>query len=240
MKNRLKSIVILSIITFKSFAQFKDSTNKVFLKKMITPVGLTLTSVVLLNENFKQKQNDIYQKSFVNFSTKVDDYLNYLPILTYTGLSLANSEKRNERLLKGAFAISATNGTSWILKRVFKIERPDKSEFLSYPSGHTTNVFTGAALLNKEFGGRKNPIIGILGYTVATGTGFLRMANNKHWLSDVLAGAAIGIGGTEVSYFLYPKIKKIFDKKIKSKNKNQSFVPYYDGQSVGLVSSISF
>ena len=34
---------------------------------------------------------------------------------------------------------------------------------------------------------------GISGYIVATGTGFFRIYNNKHWLTDVAAGAGIGI-----------------------------------------------
>ncbi len=58
-----------------------------------------------------------------------------------------------------------------------------------------------ATMLAKEYG-YKSPWIGIGAYTVATATGMMRMANNKHWLSDVLTGAGIGIISTELGYYL--------------------------------------
>jgi membrane-associated phospholipid phosphatase len=45
------------------------------------------------------------------------------------------------------------------------------------------------------------------GYTVATATGTFRMLNNRHWLSDVLVGAGIGILSAKASYIIYPWIK---------------------------------
>ena len=58
-----------------------------------------------------------------------------------------------------------------------------------------------ATMLTKEYGHR-SPWIGISAYSVATATGLMRMANNKHWLSDVLTGAGIGSLSTELGYFL--------------------------------------
>lgn len=37
---------------------------------------------------------------------------------------------------------------------------------------------------------------------MATATGLMRMANNKHWLSDVMVGAGIGILSTEFGYWI--------------------------------------
>mgnify|MGYP003199246539 CR=1 FL=1 len=62
----------------------------------------------------------------------------------------------------------------------------------SFPSGHTATAFMTATMLTKEYG-HISPWIGIGAYSVATATGLMRMANNKHWLSDVLTGAGIGI-----------------------------------------------
>ena len=45
-----------------------------------------------------------------------------------------------------------------------------------------------ATMMSKEYGGR-SPWYSVGAYSVATVTGLMRMANNKHWLSDVLAGA---------------------------------------------------
>jgi membrane-associated phospholipid phosphatase len=46
------------------------------------------------------------------------------------------------------------------------------------------------------------------GYGIAAATGGLRMLKNKHWLSDVVAGAGVGILSTEVAYTIYPWIQK--------------------------------
>src|SRR5690349_22769192 len=50
------------------------------------------------------------------------------------------------------------------------------------------------------------------GYAVAAATGYLRMYNNKHWFSDVMAGAGIGIASTKIAYWLYPALKNTFFK----------------------------
>ena len=58
-----------------------------------------------------------------------------------------------------------------------------------------------ATMLTREYG-HKSPWVGIGAYAVATTTGLMRMANNRHWLSDVLTGAGIGILSTELGYYL--------------------------------------
>lgn len=78
--------------------------------------------------------------------------------------------------------------------------RPDGSNNKSFPSGHTATAFMAATMLHKEYGGR-SPWYSIAGYSMATVTGVSRMLNNKHWLSDVLVGAGIGILGVSVRRF---------------------------------------
>ena len=41
---------------------------------------------------------------------------------------------------------------------------------------------------------------------MATAVGVLRVGNNRHWVNDVVAGAAIGIASTKLAYWLYPRI----------------------------------
>jgi hypothetical protein len=64
-----------------------------------------------------------------------------------------------------------------------------------------------AAMLHKEYGGR-SPWFSIGGYSVAALTGVSRLMNNRHWMSDVVAGAAIGIGAVNLGYFITDKIFK--------------------------------
>ena len=53
-----------------------------------------------------------------------------------------------------------------------------------------------------------SPWIGVAGYAMATSTGLLRMYNNRHWITDVVAGAGIGIASTTLSYLTYDKFLK--------------------------------
>ncbi len=86
-----------------------------------------------------------------------------------------------------------------IWKHTINVQRPDGSNMKSFPSGHTATVFTGSHILFNEYKD-SCPWIGIGAYGIATATGILRMTNNKHWLSDVITGAGIGILSAEVAY----------------------------------------
>jgi hypothetical protein len=77
----------------------------------------------------------------------------------------------------------------------------------------------------------RSPWYGIAGYSVAAVTGYLRMYNNKHWLSDVLAGAGFGIASTKIAYWAYSKLRPHFY----SKKKNAAFIlPTYQQGNIGL------
>lgn len=74
----------------------------------------------------------------------------------------------------------------------FKIIRnPDGSKANnSFPSGHTTVAFAAATVYALEY--KSKPIVPIFAYTAATLVGISRITENKHWLTDVVAGAALG------------------------------------------------
>lgn len=85
--------------------------------------------------------------------------------------------------------------------------RPDNSTRNSFPSGHTATAFMTAHMLHMEYGD-VSPWISVGGYTVATVVGVSRQLNNRHWISDVLSGAGIGILSVEFGYFLADLIFK--------------------------------
>ena len=89
------------------------------------------------------------------------------------------------------------------LKQALYVERPYPGVYNSFPSGHTVTAFLGAEILRREYG-KEYPGIAIAGYTLATGVGFMRMYNNRHWASDVLAGAGVGILSASLMYWLAP------------------------------------
>lgn len=110
------------------------------------------------------------------------------------------------------------SGTVLGLKSVTNVERPDGSSNNSFPSGHTATAFAGAEFLWQEY---KDQSIwyGIAGYVVATGTGLFRIYNDRHWLTDVAAGAGIGILCTKTAYWF----SRVFKKCCLKKNRRPNF-----------------
>ena len=140
-----------------------------------------------------------------DFKTGIDDYTQFFGPAMVVGLKLGGYEGRSDwpRLLASAgmsYAIMAgfVNGIKYTAKEM----RPDGSTANSWPSGHTATSFVGATLLHKEYGLTRSPWWSVAGYGVATATGVMRVLNNRHWISDVMSGAGIGIMSTELGYAL--------------------------------------
>ncbi len=140
-----------------------------------------------------------------NFKTGIDDYTQFFGPAVTVGLKLAGYEGRSDwpRLMASAamsYGIMAAfvNGIKYTAKEM----RPDGTTANSWPSGHTATAFVGASLLHKEYGLTRSPWFSVAGYGVATATGVMRVLNNRHWISDVMSGAGIGIMSTELGYAL--------------------------------------
>ncbi|MCZ2471731.1 phosphatase PAP2 family protein [Aquirufa ecclesiirivi] len=193
-----------------SFGQEKKSSK---LKPWIAPLSLTLGGLAFYNQSAHDKQLSWYHENYHTFHSSADDFLQYSPTLIQIGARLlgAKAQHKGKEQLglflvgTGIYVIS-TQG----LKRIINETRPNGSEH-SFPSGHTATAFFGATVLAKELG-KEYPWLAITGYTLAAGTGYLRLANNEHWLSDVLVGAGIGIASAEIAYCIYPKLKERFAK----------------------------
>ena len=92
-------------------------------------------------------------------------------------------------------------GAKTVLKKVVNEERPDHSDNKSFPSGHASMAFAAARSIDKEF--RKDCIwIPIAGYAAATAIGVERVVNKHHHWYDVVAGAGLGIGAAELTWWL--------------------------------------
>ncbi len=158
---------------------------------------------------FPVSSKDVYrarQTYFPGFRTGIDNVTFALPALTVYGLGAAGVAGKHAPgqqtvllLLSGALA----NGVSLGLKGTVGTLRPDGTAANSFPSGHTTNAFVAAEFLHQEYKHRSG-WYSVAGYSVAGATGVLRVLNNRHWLSDVLAGAGIGMLSTKVVYLAYP------------------------------------
>jgi membrane-associated phospholipid phosphatase len=140
-----------------------------------------------------------------------DDYLQYAPVTAVYGLDFMGVKAKNNFRDRTFVVITShliMSGTVQAVKMATCVERPDGSNFLSFPSGHTATAFTGAHILFKEYRD-VSPWIGVTGYAAATTVGTMRILNRKHWVSDVVAGAGVGILSVEISYLLLPVFRKI-------------------------------
>ena len=174
-----------------------------------------------------------------DFKTGIDDYTQFFGPAMTVGLKLCGYEGRSDwsRLLASAgmsYALMAVlvNGIKYSAKEM----RPDGSTANSWPSGHTATAFVGATLLHKEYGLTRSPWWSVAGYGVATATGVMRVLNNRHWISDVMSGAGIGIMSTELGYALCDlmfKKKGLLRNDIELKSEKPSFFSISMGVGLG-------
>lgn len=139
-----------------------------------------------------------------SFHQTYDDCLQYAPAGLMVGLKACGVKGRSSwgrMLVSDAFSTALMALAVNSLKYSCRVMRPDGSSRNSFPSGHTATAFMTATMLHKEYG-HLSPWYSIGGYTVATVTGVTRQLNNRHWMSDVMVGAGIGILAAELGYFL--------------------------------------
>lgn len=176
----------------------------------------------------------------LKYKIPVDDYSQYAPIATVYGLDLLGVKAKHnfrDRTLIAATSYLIMGGTVQIMKSSIKVERPNRTNNNSFPSGHTATAFVGAHILFKEYKD-VSPWIGIGGYAVATGTGTLRVLNKKHWVSDVVMGAGIGILSAEAGYLLLPVWHNILG--IKQKENSLAIVPNINTKAYGVSMAYTF
>lgn len=237
MKIKLVIIAVFFLI-HNANSQTVDSTkvaqkkDKLSYKHFILPTVL-ITSGLLLKET---PTNEKFQTSLRkilgdDFETKAENYFQFAPIVqVYGGRYLGFEPKNNatQQTVNIVLANAITGAIVWTGKHSFQETRPDKTDNLSFPSGHTATAFTNATLLFYEYK-NSNVWYASSGYLFAATTGFFRIAKNKHYTSDVLAGAGIGIGvGLAVSYWSPFKSFAI------EKNKTHAIIYPQIGENYGI------
>ncbi len=213
------------------------------LKSFIVPAVLVSYGLISLGNN-AIRTLDYHTKAELQedhplFAHHLDNYMQYAPMAAVYGLDLAGIKGKHDvadqtALYLLSFGIMGITTTS--VKHLADRPRPDGSNNYSFPSGHTASAFAAAEFLNQEYRD-VSPWIGYAGYTVATATGALRMYNNKHWLSDVVAGAGFGIASTKLAYIIYPHLRKLV---LGKQSVHYSMVPTYQQKSVGLAFNGTF
>lgn len=207
------------------------------IKSFILPTALITYGFISLGSDWLQTLDHNTKieinEHHPNPVSKIDNCLQYSPALAVYGLNVLGIKGKNnfrDRTIIYALSTVISSAIVLPLKRITKIQRPDGSGFNSFPSGHTTTAFAAAEFMRREY---KDVSLwyGIAGYGAAAATGILRLYNNKHWVSDVVAGAGFGILSTELSYRLYPVIKRKF---FKNKPMSTMVTPFYQTGGGGL------
>ena len=150
-------------------------------------------------KNFRAARNNFIPA----YENRFDDNLQLVPLVVASGLNFAGYQGRSNT---GRYLASGALSYAWCalfvnsIKYTAKEMRPDGSTANSFPSGHTATAFTAATIMHKEYGLTRSPWWSIFGYGCATTTGIMRTLNNRHWISDVLVGAGLGIISTDLGY----------------------------------------
>lgn len=220
-----------------STSNLEDKTHQFSYKKLIIPAALISYGVASLSIPSLKNLNSSTQFEISEHKPdhiRLDNYTQFAPGVLVYGLSAFGVKGKHnfrDRSIIYGTSLLVASAITLPLKHITKEERPDGSNNLSFPSGHTTFAFASAQFMYREYKD-SNFLLGISGYSFAVFTGVYRMLNNKHWFSDVVAGAGFGILSTEVSYWLYPKINQILGGK---NGTSQTMVmPFYQNKSVGI------
>lgn len=213
-------------------------TTKTHYQNNITYQGLGFVAAGLLIKSrqhaFREMRN-LFQK---DYHESWDNYTQYAPLVATWGLHAAGVEGQSSwKRLAVSNAVSAliVAGITNSLKYTVRERRPDETAKNSFPSGHTATAFMAATILHKEYGQTQSPWYSVAGYSMATATAVGRILNNRHWVTDVLVGAGVGIIATDLGYFVTDLLMKGKGKKrsvLKAFSSNEQQNPSFWGITV--------
>jgi membrane-associated phospholipid phosphatase len=152
---------------------------------------------------------------------EIGDVLSYAMPAAVLGYELYQGDREGAWQFGTAFA--ATTLTTKVLKQTTKVERPDRTNDLSFPSGHAARAFSAASYIHRRHGWE----YALPAYALATYVGYTRVDANRHRWGDVAGAALVSVVATW--WLVDPKAPK----KIAIK-------PFYDGEFAGLKLRASF
>lgn len=145
--------------------------------------------------------------------SQFSDFVQYSPAALFAGTWLAfqidgRQDWNDTKRIAFAAAVGTLTETALVnaLKYTVQRKRPNGASTISFPSGHSATAFFLATMLHREYGETVSPWFSVAGYALAAGTGYMRVASNRHWVSDVLAGAGIGIFSGEFAWWLTDRV----------------------------------
>ena len=210
-----KYFLFLILISFNAVSQYQDSINtklqykpvdfKFHLKSTYFPAfcialggNANNNEFIIDNGAIKDARDD----NVPNFKTHIDDYMQYAPILAGYGCLAMGSKQSawlytKEVVLNEVIMCVSVNS----VKRLSKVRSVANGSYTAFPSGHTAQAFSAATLFNDNFA-RGKPWLQCISYGSASAVGVLRVLNERHWTSDVVAGVGFGILSAKLSEWI--------------------------------------
>lgn len=182
-------------LTFKKLPKnFAITTTHLISKNNILPF-LIGTGAIAVSTQWDTNVKDYFSKEF-RFSTAAniasDAGNGYAMVPVTLGLFIIGLHSHNEKFHRMSYALTEGMLLNTIITETVKVtserERPNGSNDLSFPSGHSSSAFMFATVLQRYYGWK----VGVPAYLGASFIGVSRLEKNVHFLSDVVAGAAFG------------------------------------------------
>jgi|GEM_PF-1127747 len=157
------------------------------------------------------------KQKYPDFHTNAADYLTWVPsasVYVLDAFHVKTAHSFKQHLILDAGSLLVTGGIGYGMRLLTKNNKIYNSFGTDFPSAHTANAFRGAEILHQELKATK-PWLSYSGYLIATGVGVLRIYTKDHLLSEVIAGAGLGIISTKLTYWVFDKVEN-------KKNTNQN------------------
>ncbi|MDR0348399.1 MAG: phosphatase PAP2 family protein [Tannerella sp.] len=217
-------------------------TQAPYIRFVIPAAMISYGLIAQENGRLQALDRNTHQKVSAHFNNRfpLDDYLQYAPYAAYYTLEFCGVKARHQlrdRTIVLVSSLAVMGITVRTMKKTFDVERPDRRSKESFPSGHTATAFLGAHLLYREYKDA-SPWIAVAGYISATTVGALRVRNKRHWVSDVVTGAGIGIASVEAGYMLLSVFRNMFH--AKNGNKDLVITPVMENKNCGIGLTYTF
>ena len=212
-------------------------------KQYIVPISLVATGIFINSSDGALGKENLQEKiitRFPDFQSNADDYLQWAPVVEIYLADLLGAEAKNNVFHQTKYLVISLVANSILtsgLKQITGQTRPNGHDY-SFPSGHTSHAFTSATVLYHEFKDTEK-LLAYSGFLFAGATGVLRVLNNKHWVSDVLAGAGLGILVSHVVYQLEP-LKNWDPFNLDSKSIGMTLVPGFGNNNIKIYFALQF
>ena len=178
--------------------------------------------IALASQDSSVQKNSALKGLYDGFNLINEKSLFGAGVLTYAGARIAHAQSTADIALHATEAIFISGAIGTVARGILGRSRPfvtaDRDAFdykhgkgftelkyRSFPSLHSSAAFAGAAAVATEMRyrhARHRKIVTPLLYVLASGPGLARVYGDKHWASDIVMGAALGVvaGNRTVRY----------------------------------------